>query len=251
MPRLRRGLIAGAIVVLGAGLAAWLLTNGEAASSPLQKKDRGLIKEVTPAAAPTYKEEPKKEVDPKKARIAKLREMAKHMTPDQKWDLIEKERLSRPLNLTPTTNHPFRTSIEVQMARIFMTEPGNAPPPLLPISDYEEAHLAEILIADNPVLDGDGAEVQEGKSVVEQVKKELKGYIKEGGNAKDFLKYYHGKLVEAYQERQECSRQVLQVIHDDPSIGKEFYEKVNKRLEKKGIKQIKLPKKAKELIGME
>ena len=52
MPRLRRGLIAGAIVVLGAGLAAWILTNGEAASSPLQKKDRGLIKEVTPAAAP-------------------------------------------------------------------------------------------------------------------------------------------------------------------------------------------------------
>ena len=53
MPRLRRGLLAGVIVVLGVGIAAWLFSNGEATSSSLQKEGRGLIKEVTPAAAPT------------------------------------------------------------------------------------------------------------------------------------------------------------------------------------------------------
>ena len=58
MPRLHRGLIAGVIVVLGAGLAAWLLTNGEAVSRPLQEKGRGLIREVTPAAAPVMASAP-------------------------------------------------------------------------------------------------------------------------------------------------------------------------------------------------
>lgn len=57
MPRLRRGLLAGVIVVLGAGLAAWLLTNREATSASLQKKKRGRIREVTPAAAPKCKQE--------------------------------------------------------------------------------------------------------------------------------------------------------------------------------------------------
>ena len=64
MPRLRRGLLAGAIVVLGAGLAAWLFMGGEADSRPLQKKDRGHIKEIAPAVAPTNAV-PKKPVDPR------------------------------------------------------------------------------------------------------------------------------------------------------------------------------------------
>lgn len=59
-----KGLIAGAIVVLGVGLAAWLLTNGEADSRPLQKKDRGLIKEIVPAVAPTNSV-PKKPINPR------------------------------------------------------------------------------------------------------------------------------------------------------------------------------------------
>ena len=43
MPRLRRGLLAGAIVVLGAGLAAWLFMGGEADSRPLQSEERTFL----------------------------------------------------------------------------------------------------------------------------------------------------------------------------------------------------------------
>ena len=52
MPCLRKGLLAGAIVVLGAGLAAWFLMSGEADSRPLQKKERGRIKEAKSAVTP-------------------------------------------------------------------------------------------------------------------------------------------------------------------------------------------------------
>ena len=51
-----RGLIAGAIVVLGAAIAAWWLwPEGERAGETPAPRDAGLIKEVTPAPAPKAK----------------------------------------------------------------------------------------------------------------------------------------------------------------------------------------------------
>lgn len=52
-PSLKRGLLAGLVVVALGALGLYLFSGGEADSRPLQKKDRGRIKEVTPAAAPT------------------------------------------------------------------------------------------------------------------------------------------------------------------------------------------------------
>ena len=61
-----RGVIAGAVVVLGAAVAAWWLwPTGETRQDATSTK-RGLIKEVTPAAAPKVAEEEEKKPEPPK-----------------------------------------------------------------------------------------------------------------------------------------------------------------------------------------
>ena len=49
-PALKRGLLAGSLVIALGALGLYLFSNGGATSSSLQKKDRGRIKEVAPAA---------------------------------------------------------------------------------------------------------------------------------------------------------------------------------------------------------
>ena len=160
---------------------------------------------------------------------------------------------SKPIDLTPTTNRPFRTGIELSMARIFTTELGDPPPPdfsmLVPIQD--EAHLAEIILAGNPAIEGDSEAVKDAKKTVEAAKEELRKYIKEGGDASSFMQYYYGLLVQANQERQLAHKEVMNLIKTDPDIAEEFYYKVNERLAGKGIKPVHISSKLKERLKWE
>lgn len=139
------------------------------------------------------------------------------------------------------------------MARIFMTRLGDPPPPMfttmVPLRD--EAHLAEILIAANPVLDTDTEAQRASKEMVVLAKKEMIDYIKKGGQPEDFLKYYHGKLQEAFDIRRESAKSLMSVARDDPSIAGEYLERINKELADKGIRQIELNEKQRKRLGLE
>ena len=217
-----------------------------------EKKERGRIKKARPAKAaiPEKKEEKKPEPLSWKE---ELRAKLKGMTPEERMDYAFKMIQERKLDLTPTTNTPFRTGLELSMARIFMTRVGDPPPPLhttfLPIHD--EAHLAEILIAKNPVLDGDSDEVKEAKATVEIVKKEMIAYIKDGGDPETFMAHYHNKLQSAFQERRDSLKEIARVAIEEPEIAQGFYDAVNKKLESKGIARIELTEKQKERLGLE
>ena len=213
-----------------------------------------LIAEVIPAtnaASTVLKTEP----DSHDA-VSDLRNVRKKIAalPKQtREELAYEEMKNKPLDLTPKTNRAFKTGTEISMSRIFMTRLGDPPPPLFTtlIPPRDAAHLAEILIADNPALETDTEKQREAKEMVELAKKEMAAYIKDGGAPEGFLSYYHGKLQEAFDMRRESMMSLMKVAREEPEIAGEYLERLNKSLSEKGIREIELTEKQRKRLGME
>ena len=244
-----KGLLAGLLVVI-AGAVAWYCVTCRSekphvAATPERKG--GKIAEAKPASTPKAAEKKAEEPDPKAERRAKLAKMTKA----ERLEYFLEEAKKRPLDLTPSTNRVFRTGTEQVLGWIFTLKVGSVPPPLPPIPIRDEAHMAEILVSDNPALEGDSESARHAKEMVELAKKELRQFVKQGGEVSEFMKYYHGQLVQAHQEWQDCQRSVMQMIRDDPDLAPDYIREVNKRLSDKGIKPVNVPKKLQEKLGLE
>lgn len=183
----------------------------------------------------------------REARLEKLRAM----TPEQRKEFLLEEERQRPIDLTPSTNRVFRTGVEQVMAWIFTARKGNLPPPLPGISIRDEAHMEEILASRNPLLEGDSEGAKDAKQMVELAKAELRDYLKQGGDVKEFLQYYHGQLLQAHHEWTDAQRSVMKTIRDDPDIAAVYIDEVNKRLSAKGIKPVNIPPRIKQRLGIE
>ena len=206
------------------------------------------VKPALPKEQPQAPVEEVSKVDKEKAeRIAKLRAM----TPEERMQYLFEEAAKKPIDLTPSTNRLFKTGTEQVMRWIFTTELGAMPPPLPRIPIRDEAHMAEILMAKNPIFEGDSEKAKEAKQMVELAKKELIKYIKEGGTVYSFLEYYRGELMQAHNEWKERKKSVLQVVRDEPDLAADYIAEINNRLSQKGIRPVKLPPKLKEQLGIE
>lgn len=254
---LSHGLIA-LLLVMVIGVGAYFLLTTQTRKPTRPTADREVekpaaIEEVAPeiaepqaVAAPEPKVEEKK-VDPAKAaRAAKLRAM----TPAERMEFLFEEAKQKPIDFTTTTNRPFATGTEQVMSWIFNARVGDMPPPMprLPIRD--EAHMAEILMANNPALEGDSEKVKAAKAMVERAKEACIEFVKEGGDVTEFLEYYRGQLVEAHEEWQAAQKSVMQVLREDPEIAAEFISEVNAHLEEKGIKPVNIPPRMREQLGL-
>lgn len=253
-----KGAIAGVLViVLGIVIVLMLLPEKRPVLKPAPVAQKQKVD--APKPAPCVKPVPVEKLDAKKApektvdnRRAELRRKLKAMPKEDRQELSLQILKEKPLDLTPTTNRPFKTATELHLARIFMTEIGDLPPPPIPkVPIHDEVHLEEILLADNPIIEGDDAKIQEAKQMVELAKKELRQYIKDGGDADSFIQYYYSKLTSAYQERRDSLREVMRVAKEDPGIAGEYYRQVNKKLRDKGIKALAVPDKVKQKFGLE
>lgn len=248
-PSLVRGLVAGGAIVL-MGIIALYLVTGEKADPAANKKISTKIDEVKPDLVENVvkPESEKKKVDPDKAaRMAKLRAMK----PAERLEFLFEEAKKRPIDFTASTNRPFATGTEQVMSWIFTTRLGNMPPPLPRISIRDEAHMAEILLADNPVIEGDSDKVKDAKEMVELAKKECIEFVKKGGDVTEFLEYYRGELMQAHQEWQSSQKSVMQVIREEPEIAGDYIKEVNARLAEKGIKPVNVPPKFRQELGLD
>lgn len=238
-----------ALVVLGGGIWLYVATRPQEREEARIEERPSRIKAVTPAKAPQaepVKATPK--ADEKSKVRAKIAKMSKEEKEDLAWQMLKE----KPLDLTPRTNQPFRTSLELQLARIFTTQLGNRPPPPLPpIAPREMAHLTEILIADNPQLETDSEEVRIGKEALKLAKQEMRKYIKEGGDPDNFVNHYYGVLNDAFQERRMCMQELMNAAKNTPEIAGELVESYNKRLSEKGIRTIELSDKVRQKLGIE
>lgn len=242
-----------AVVAIAVIVAAILILRQKPETEkPLVKEKRQpkVVREVKPSIPKEEKAAPVaesvEEDQEKAARVA----MLKAMTPAERMQYLFEEAAKKPIDLTPSTNRLFKTGTEQVMSWIFTTELGAMPPPLPKIPIRDEAHMAEILMAKNPVLEGDSEKAKEAKQMVELAKKELVKFIKEGGSVNEFLEYYRGELVQAHNEWKECQKSVLQVVREDPDLAADYIAEVNNRLSQKGIRPVKLPPKLKEQLGI-
>lgn len=138
----------------------------------------------------------------------------------------------------------FKTGMEQVMSWIFTTELGSAPPPLPSLSKKEMQNIVAILLSKNEVTEEDSERTAMAKNVVEQAKKELKQYLKDGGDPQSFLTFYHNELKKASDEWKDAQKLVLQSLKEDGAeAGLAFAEEVNKKLAEKGIKRVKIPPK--------
>ena len=250
-------IVAGAfIVVIVAGLLFLQYSRPQAGQEVSNNKTgKGKIVDVTPAPSAPAKVAPAQDPkpvqpqeDPERVR---RREMFKNMSYEEKMDYLYDRAKNTPLREEPSSNRIFRTGTEQVMDWIFRCEVGD-PPPLLPkMSLLEQAHLAEILVSDNPIKEDDSERAKEAKETVQMVKKEFIGFIKEGGNPDDFLPYYHDQLVQAHEEWKMARKMAIDAIKQDPDIAAEFLQQVNERLAAKGIKKVTLPPKMLEHYGIE
>jgi len=249
-------IVVGVLLAGGGFFAALHKSNDEADENPVRIKERmqkratarTLSHPPTNRSAKTMAREAKPDID-----IREIRRKISAIPLREREDLAFEEMERKPIDLAPKTNRIFRTGVEASMARIFMTRLGDPPPPpfttAIPLRD--EAHLAEILVADNPALESDTEEQREAKETVELAKKEMSDYIKAGGDPGDFLAYYRGKLQDAFETRRESAKAFMQVLREEPDIAGEYLEQLNDRLAEKGIRTIELTEKQKQRMGIE
>lgn len=249
-PSVLHGLIA-LIVTVAIGLGLWLALRPADTKTlrPTKEVVPQKTVEVVPPKIVTKPAEPTPDpADKAKAeRIAKL----KAMTPGERMQFLFDEAAAKPLDMAPASNRVFRTGTEQVLSWIFNARLGDVPPvlPTLPLMD--EAHLAEILAAPNPALEGDSEKVKEAKEMVELAKKELIDYLDKGGNVEDFLEYYRGQLIQANNEWKASQQSVIQIIREEPEIAEEYIKEVNARLAEKGIKPVAIPPPLKKRLGIE
>ena len=241
-----------AIVVVA---LAWLFLHCDAdVEDPVKKStQQKRIKTVLPAPKSSNPVETKKETkvqSDEDAERARRREMFSKMTTDEKIEYLREQIKNTPIPETPT-NRLYATSLEQVMDWIFTCEVGNPRPLLPPMSLFDQMHLAEILIRDNPILESDSEKAAESKEMMKIAKKEFMDFIKEGGNPDDFLPYYHGQLVAAHEEYKMARQSIVEIIKNDPDIAVDYIKKVNERLSEKGIKNVRIPKKMLDAFGIE
>ena len=136
----------------------------------------------------------------------------------------------------------FKSGEEQVIDWIFTCKVGDrVPPPLPQMQEFEKNHLLEILETACEVKESDDEQTVERKKVVDDVKKELAEYVKQGGKVQDFLEYYRNELVKARETKALVASEVSKAIDSgDPDLGVEMLDKGNKILRDKGITDVEL-----------
>lgn len=227
------------VLLIGAG-AYWFVANDEVKAKITEKLPKGsrIAEVAADIVAPMVKEAsgfPRENVQEDIKQEEKVVERPKtiyELRPDIDWDAM--------------TNRTFSTGTEQLLSWICHTTPGEMALPLPPLSPEEKQNMAAILISRNEIKDTDSEDIAEVKESVEFAKKELRDFIKEGGNPDDFFAYYDKAIKDAFEKRNSLIEELQAMQSDDdeegkerdPEVMREMVKKVNEALDEEGIKPI-------------
>ncbi len=247
-----RGILAALFVVIGAGIAWWLVSRPTNVEPEPKGAETTTATQPHPASKAPNANKADKPVAPLKAENADATAPEREMTPEE---IEAEERRKDPLYdrhhivaKMPLVKEP----IEQLMLTVFETELGDMPPMLPAIPAFDEVRFNKLVNLQTLPEEGDSKEALLSKELVNQVKAELAKYLKEGGTTSGFLAYYVNELDSAFRERETCKEmQMKSMKTDDPEVAREMYFKINERLAAKGIKPLTLTKRQKAHLGIE
>jgi len=143
-----------------------------------------------------------------------------------------------------TTNPPLTgySSITERLINMIINVRLGMPPPILFNLPANETNIVEILNSNIIVYETDDEKKIQQKANVAYAKQLLKEYIEGGGNAKDFLKFYHEKLTIAFEYRSGVQKQFNDLLKSgDEKAYSDFYLETNKTLSEQGIVPLTVP----------
>ena len=244
-----KGLIAGAIVVLGAAVAAWWLwPTGESAGETPPPRTKQRIKEVTPAAAP--KPEVEKEDVIIGSRGLPINTYGKKIHKDENgvWRFETGQRVPDPNRPSERielksmgTPKIFAFSCENEIAALLDVEPGE----MIMDVEYGEDFVAdfrESLKEEIRASGDDDVRVRGMKDAVIEVKKDLLARLNRGEDIARYMTEARNDLCNLHLYREELRHQVVDLLEDGESVAdkdvKDLIDAANTMLRDKGVKEL-------------
>ena len=248
-PSAWKGVIAGLVTVCAlVGLCLWLFSGGDDAPKSKPDKDRGRIKEVTPAKArPTASEA-------KKVKTEKPKELPPQRVGEVRngYRLLPNGRMHRVVGVVTCevarvslADRVFDEPSDQSIASLMLIQPGDS---LLGGSEdyYNNFNKTFLESLKTPIIitKDDTEEVKELKQAVIDARKELKDRLDAGEDLTKVMRESREQMRELGLYREEIEEQVKNIIADKGDLTKQDLKDLvgaaNKMLEDRGAKPIEI-----------
>ena len=248
-----RGLVAGLVIVLAAGVYFAFFTGSEKPQKTVEQKRPSRIKEVTPAAAPKTeaKQEPEKPKELPPQRVGEIR---------NGYRLLPSGRLHRVkgeihVGGEPTTliEKTFPHGSDRMIAYLLTADPGGTM-----VGDSESIMrgfgeaFAKSLKDEIVIKPDDTDEVRDLKQAVLDARSELKQQMALGKSAEQVMVETREQLRELTLYREDLEKEVMS--HAEDGMTQKDYDELigaaNLMLEERGISKIQMPKLVGDAIEM-
>ena len=244
-PSLKRGLLAGLLVVALGALGLYLFSSGEATSSSLQKKDRGRIKEVTPAAAP------KPAATQVVEKVVRADSYAKYGTPIScktnaalgKICTVYRDAEGKTHKVYRPSRPPIFKHGTDQLLAMALCGSENRSMPPLPISGNLDKRFLDSLKDPIEIGPDDSPEIAARKQTVIDARARMKELMDAGGSFSEILADHQKLFNENVKIRSDAARELQRIVDDGDTEGtRQYLLKVNLALQQMGIKELDEPK---------
>ena len=246
---LAKGTIAGAIVVLGAGIAAWLMWPAEKRGDVTSSTKKELIHEVTPATAPKVAEKQEKKPFKDLSREEQLkyyRDKYGDNIPENLKNVVYflEHPAQREFKMPKSKYAIFRHPSERSIAGLASMEPGRW---MMRAPKYDERFdrdFLEAVLDPISISDDDTDEDRKLKQIVIDSKKELIARIKQGERASDVMNETAQQLYKLGQFKRDLENEIRKVKNDATASDDDYQiavEAANKLLESKGLPPMRMP----------
>ena len=136
--------------------------------------------------------------------------------------------------------HPFKHKLEMQLS--WYVAPGEAAPPMLPVT-YTEKEIMDALIDKVEITDDDDDDMIMRKEAVQEMKGELRKWIKNGGDVESYIKDLAHRQQMEFETLQETRKMVMDAVKSgDIGLARDLEAKFNEHLKSKGLPTLKFPK---------
>lgn len=243
-----KGLVAGAVVVVGAGVAAWLLWPDAKRPQPTSTStSTSLIKEVTPAAAPKAEEKKKPtEAEKRAAQIKFYEDKYGTNMPEQIKTVVYF--LKNPPERIFSPDVPFqylRHTSDRQIASLATKDPGTY---FLVKPQYGESFNRSFLASlmdKTEVLPDDDEETAAVKNLVNDVKKQICEIQRREGKLPSEIMNEHGAYMYELGQCEEQLRGELAKARRNPDVSdqdlEDLFRAANEIRKKRGLPERKVP----------